>query len=357
MEGRGVFFDGRSTRPHGVVTLLSVDALVLQNDSCAVLATWPLTSIRLVERETRDSPGLFTLDAAPDVRLAMDDEALSAALAARVKRQRQRLSLPTRILTGVAAGLVAFAMTAIFLPPVTAFLGRLIPLETEHTVGRYIKDSLVENIPRCVEPKGQAALEALVARLAEKANAPHPLHVEVREIDLLNAFAAPGGQIVLIQGVIKGAMTPEEVAGVLAHEIAHVMHRDPADQMVRVVGLSFLSEIFGSGGALAFLGLGFSYSREIERRADRGGMALLTEAGVPLRGLLTFFSRVSQEEKKIAPFLRGYLSTHPLTEARMDVVRIASVSDPHMKAEPVLALAEWQALRGICSQTAAKTSR
>lgn len=356
MEGAGVFYDGQSTRPRTVRVLLSVDSVILSNEGNKTFAVWPLESVRLIERGTRDAPGLFTDATTPDVRLAIDDITLCAAVAARVPRQRQELSLVTRILTGTGIGVVALIAAAILVPPFTAFLGRMIAPETERAVGHYIAQNIVR-APRCIEPQGQAALDALAQRLAPKIQLAHPLTVQVREFEMLNAFAAPGGHIVLLHGVIKGAVSPDEVAAVLAHEIAHVAHRDPADQMVRVAGLSLLAEVFGNGGVLAFFGLGFSYSREIERRADRMGITLLTEAGIPLRGMQTFFSRVAQEESKLAPLLRGYLSTHPLTEERIASVRSASVSDPHAQATPSLTPAEWQALKGICSQTAPSTSR
>lgn len=355
MEGRGVFYDGQSTRPYAVDVLLSADVLILHGETGAELASWPLNIIRMVERGGRDSPGLFTLDAMPQVRLAIDDTILSAALASRVSRRRQSLSLRARLFAGMGAALVVLIAAAILVPPLTALLGRLIPLETERAVGRYVVNSLAWNAPLCQEAPGKAALDKLVARLQAAAPTPHPLRVEVRARADVNAFAAPGGYIILMQGALKDATSPDEIAAVLAHEMAHVIHGDPADQMVRVAGLSLISQLLGNGGAMTVFGLGFAYSREVERRADRTGVIVLNDARVPVRGMAVFFERLAQEER--SALLPSYLSTHPSTEERIQTARAAVAADPHTAADLPLTPIEWASLKSICGQDFYRPSR
>ena len=98
---------------------------------------------------------------------------------------------------------------------------------------------------------------------------PYPVDVSIAEIDMANAFAAPGGFIVVGNKLIAEMHTAEELAGVVAHEMAHIAERHPMSRVVRVLGISLLLEIFsgGNSGAVeavtqgASLLLMFSHSR------------------------------------------------------------------------------------------------
>src|SRR5690606_26348291 len=100
--------------------------------------------------------------------------------------------------------------------------------------------------------------------------------VSVADDPQVNAFAAPGGRIVLLEGLLREAESPDEIAGVLAHEIGHVTERHPTAAALRLLGIqALLTGIFGDGSlASAAAGAGgllvaLSYSRDDERTADR----------------------------------------------------------------------------------------
>jgi Zn-dependent protease with chaperone function len=152
-------------------------------------------------------------------------------------------------------------------------------------------------------------------------------------------MAFPGGHIVVSTGLLNWVETPEELAGVLAHEIAHVTRRHGLQQAVAsqgpllalqlVVGdQEVVAELLESSVALAAL----SFSRDQEREADALGFQLLADAGVDPRGLLLFFVRIEEAERGArATFHRALgrtadelgapadrFSTHPLTGERIE---------------------------------------
>jgi predicted Zn-dependent protease len=167
-----------------------------------------------------------------------------------------------------------------------------------------------------------AAIRAIGEPLT--AGSPHRYRWLVADSPAVNAFAAPGGIVVVNAGLIRAAGSPEEVAGVLAHEIAHAELRHGLRAMVKGAGLRLLAALaLGdySGtvlaeGAKQLTELGFS--REAEREADRDGLRRLVAARIDPAGMVRFFEKLAQEESLAPPEL---LSTHPATEERLAGLR------------------------------------
>ena len=151
----------------------------------------------------------------------------------------------------------------------------------------------------------------------------------VVDANLVNAFALPGGLVVLTDGLLQAAETPEEVAGVLAHELGHVAYAHPTQAIFRTTAVSLLiSAVIGdfTGGVLiagvAEWALNSAYTRDAEREADRFSIARMNAAGIDGRGLLRFFERLRKEESKGSESsLYRMISTHPPTPERMAYIR------------------------------------
>lgn len=156
------------------------------------------------------------------------------------------------------------------------------------------------------------------------AGSPHRYRWFVADRPDLNAFAAPGGVVVVHAGLIRSADSAEEIAGVLAHEIAHAELRHSLKTMVKGMGLRALVAVaLGdfSGTALAeaaknLTELGFS--RDAEREADRDGLRRLVAARIDPGGMVRFFEKLAREQSIAPPAL---LSTHPATEERIAELR------------------------------------
>jgi predicted Zn-dependent protease len=142
----------------------------------------------------------------------------------------------------------------------------------------------------------------------------------VADSEEVNAMALPGGRVIVMRGLIEEA-TADELAGVLAHEIAHVTEKHGMRQLAQLIGpILIVDYMMNNDGALASLiavAATFSsleYSRANETEADEKGFEILLKANIDPRGLTSFFEKL----KKIDP--RGdseLFSTHPATSARI----------------------------------------
>lgn len=160
----------------------------------------------------------------------------------------------------------------------------------------------------------------------------YPFTLHLVEDPSLNAFALPGGKVMLHSGLLLAADSPEEVLGVLAHELAHVTRQHGVRGMVSSLGLYavvtfFVGDVSGIAAILVnnapFL-LSQKFSRDHEREADEQGFRYLEAAGLNPRGLITFFDKVRAEEETLKAKMPGgqaldalgFLSTHPATTER-----------------------------------------
>lgn len=191
-------------------------------------------------------------------------------------------------------------------------------------------------------PAGAAALAKVVARLYPiyPEDAGFPASVRVVSGPVVNAYAALGGRIAVYDGLVREADSPEELAGVLAHEIEHVRRRHIVQGVVsRLLTFGALRHAFGGGGDVARTALDLSFGRSQERAADLGGLERLKKAKVGTAGYEKFFLKREGES-----FLPALLSDHPSSADRAELVR----SYRGGPAEPVLTSAEWESLRSIC---------
>jgi len=161
----------------------------------------------------------------------------------------------------------------------------------------------------------------------------------------INAFAAPGGVVVVFRGLIRAAETPEEVAGVMAHEVAHAELRHGLRAMVKGLGLRALltvalGDLAGSGLEHAVADLTeLEFSREAEREADAHGLKRMLAARIDPQGMVRFFERLAREDERGLP---AFLSTHPATGERLEFLR-REVSAAKADATP-LGL-DWAAVK------------
>ncbi len=176
------------------------------------------------------------------------------------------------------------------------------------------------------------ALQAIGKRLARPGEV---LHFHLAARPEINAFAAPGGIVVVHSALLASAGSAEEVAGVLAHEIAHVELRHSLRQIVKSAGLRII--LTGLSGDYAPLGgwaaqLGeLKFSRDAERAADARGLERLKEARIDPLGMLRFFETLAAN----TPSGPALLSTHPATAERIDSLKAAIAAAPGAPAQSI----------------------
>ena len=367
----GSYFDGLSAARHKVEVRIEGDTtLVLTGASLPEPLYWPLDRLRALE----DQPGhgsltitLFTEDGDESprepARLTLRDGELNA----RIRRlcpdlHRRDVARGTwgRIIRYATLAVAAvLLMLFVILPRMADTLAELIPVEKEIAFGKSVTLQIERALGsttmgelHCSRPEGRAALDKMLARLTAGQMLNYDLDVTVLDHPMLNAFAAPGGQIVVLRGLLDQASGPDAVAAVLAHEIGHVESRDPTRHALRAVGsVGLLSMVLGdfTGGTLAaFLGeqlLQAIYTREAETNADSFALDMLNGAQVDSSGMADFFDQLQALEGGISE-VASYFATHPASAARAERARDNAASNDTVT--PVLSPEEWQALKEIC---------
>ncbi len=342
------FFDGRTADRRPAKLRLGADRLFIASAADeAPLAEWPYSQLRVIERPYGKNPGLLGSNANEEARLAIADAALFASLAERAPRPTRHFAPRHAAAIVVAAAAAAAGMWFAWTPALD-MVARAVPLSWEAAIGRSLLTDVAPKNSVCANAAGQAALDRLVARLSGPIARSQEIafHIQVVRNKLVNAFALPGGQIVFMSGLIDRADSPDEAAGVLAHEMAHVAERHSMRLMLRQYGLTLLvAAFFGNthwADGLSFFGV-LAYSREFEAQADARALEALTAAGMRSSGLASFFARM-EKDRGNNPGLARYFATHPpMAERREQAQRRADMGGPPMSD------ADWKAVRAICN--------
>jgi Zn-dependent protease with chaperone function len=193
-----------------------------------------------------------------------------------------------------------------------------IPVEWEQELGETAFEEIKRTSSLVTDEEALALLEKMVDPLIQAIDdSRYPFHLHIVRNESVNAFALPGGIIVVHTGLLEKSKRPEEVLGVLAHEIAHVTRRHGLRRALNAVGTHvLLGAVLGGGGGLAEAGAGLvtlNFSRDQESEADQVGWDYLVAAGIDPRGLADFFNIVGDHEDLEIP---EFLSTHPASDER-----------------------------------------
>ena len=347
-----VFYDGTSNRKRRVVLRLA-EALDIVEDG-AVVATWPFGDIRRADGPAQKLR-LSSVSALPLARLEIDDAATIDDIVSRcpsLEVGRHGAAQTRRIvLWSIAAACSIVAVTVYGIPLLADRLAPLIPFKVEQWIGHSV-DTQVRAIfggKTCSAKAGQAAFVALVDKLKVAGEIDTPLDPQVISVSFPNAFALPGGKVYVTDTLIQRARNVDEVAGVVAHELGHVKHRDNLRKIIQNGGSSFLvGLLFGDvmgGTAVIFATrslIDSSYSRDAERDADRFAGDVMHKLGRSPKPMGEFLLRITGAQAN-----RGItiLASHPLSEDRL--ADLSKLDRPNTGAE-LLSAAQWQALKTIC---------
>ena len=371
LQASGHFNDGQTAARRRVSVAIVGKRLEFQEREGTQRWAWPLEDLRRVGEERRGEDLILTYVEAPgeedlaDARLVVQGAAFRAALLAAAPQlkgeriRRRAIWRPAALTLLVAVGLVAFVLYG--LRPAADAVAAAVPVSWEVALGDSVYDQVLdyfslfgtgEPLEACVAEPGHRALAALTATLAEGDEIGYPYRVVVLDDDMVNAFALPGGRIVLFRGLIDFAERPEEVAAVLSHEMAHIIAQHGVARIMEQFGLTILLDFVTGGGGVITGGaaviLGLSYSRHDEREADSLGIDLLNQAGIQSDGLASFFERFARQHGGEDAFgeIGNLLSTHPADGERIAASRAAA-----RDGRPALSAEEWQSLRQICAVT------
>ena len=244
----------------------------------------------------------------------------------------------------IAAAITAVVVAIGYLAP--QWVAPHVPRSWERNLGTAIVGDFGDN--RCRNADGQRALEAMVERLAPgSTHGPDGIRVAALDVPIFNAAALPGGYIVIFKPAITETESPDELAGILAHEIAHVRRKHVTEALIRELGIGALIRLFaGNLGANAEQLVALSYTRDNEAEADTDAIRMLRDAGVSPVPTARLFQRLSAEESDSLGYSAEFLQSHPLSANRAR--RFAAAFDPGARYRPILDREQSDALFNIC---------
>ncbi|WP_411824426.1 M48 family metallopeptidase [Leptospira sp. 'Mane'] len=272
------------------------------------------------------------------------------------------------VLTAIIGSFYYFALLKLHL---------FIPTSLDERLGVEINKQVESRFSLCKSKEAQKFLEDAVKDLRPKDS---PFHYQIQIINRpeANAFALSGGKIYFFSGLIQNASNPEEVIGVLAHELAHVEKRHHIRNLIKAMGTAFaVSVVIGPGlgdyeiiETISEIGTTIAvlkFSRDFEEEADSYSIQLLKDANYSITGLYHFFQRLEKEEnlaehtektekpdkeketisKNIFDF-SNFLSTHPRTEDRMKAFQKTIANEKSKKTKQLVSKENWKQIQKAC---------
>ncbi len=227
--------------------------------------------------------------------------------------------------------------------------------ENEEKLGSLILDAIREGHHEEKSDTVVMPIDTIKRRLCE-ANGIEDSTVEIHVFDEheINAFALPGRDLVVYSNLISFCKSPEELSGVLAHEIAHMEHHHVTKKLAKELGLSLLTTMAGGGSSgeiarqTARVLSSTAFDREQEAEADRTAVHMMAHAGIDPSHLADFFLRLSLEKEKFPKGL-SWLSTHPDSRDRASEV-LKLRSNESFRVRPLLDTVTWASLKNAVVQ-------
>lgn len=348
-----VFYNGTSSHRHRVQLVLNDQLDISENG--ITLANWPFADVRRAEGAI-DILRLSCVTAPSLARLEVRDPALAAALSQRCPqlddKSAGRHGVAAIVGWSLAAAISILAVVWFGLPYAADRLAPLVPNALERRIGDAAEGQikLIFGAKACNgNAAGRAAFVKMMRKLSDAAGIETPVRAEVLNTPVPNAFALPGGKVYLFSALLAKAENPDEIAGVLAHELGHVVHRDNTRNMIHNGGASFLvgllfGDITGSG-ALIYASSSIitaSYTRDAEQKADDFSIDVMHRLGRPTKPAGELIFRITGNQ---ADTTLSILANHPLTEDRL---KHLSDEDRPASGPPLLTDQEWTALKAVC---------
>ena len=205
--------------------------------------------------------------------------------------------------------------------------------------GKENKDSFVNN-----------SVDSLVTKICSANNIDREkIKLHILDKDEINAFALPDGHLIVFTGLILNSESPEELSGVIGHEIAHIQLNHVMKKLVKEVGLSALISLTtGNGGSetikeTAKLLSSTAFDRSLEKDADIKSVDYLVKAKINPEPFADFLYKLSERENEATKYL-SWISTHPESKERAEYI-IEYSKDKKGTYEPVLSRDTWDKLK------------
>jgi Zn-dependent protease with chaperone function len=369
-SGPAHYFDGVTSARHDVTVELAPAAMIIRAVDGTILGQWGYAEIEalsapegLLRIGRLNNPTLARLEVQdPDLAHAIDELSVPIDRSGVTERRGRR-----KVVFWTIAATVSLVLMAVFgVPELADRLAPLVPYGAERRLGLAV-DSQVRSMLddkragarfECgnddAEKKARAAFDKMFAKLETAAELPLPIRIAVLRKADANAITLPGGIVYVFSGLIDKSDTPDELAGVIAHELGHVAHRDGTRSVLSHTAMSFLFGMllgdFVGGGAVLIAAktvLSSSYSRDVEASADGYAVDLMYKVQGDPRALGTILNRIAGTSHP-GPKL---LLDHPETKDRVAAINAMAQSGP---MTPLIDKTEWADIKRICSDRETK---
>lgn len=218
-------------------------------------------------------------------------------------------------------------------------------LEKEIALGKQLAQEVERQAKIIDDPVIAEYINRVGQNIVRNSDAKVPFTIKVLDTEEVNAFALPGGFFFVNSGLILKTETEAELAGVMAHEIAHVACRHGTKQATRgdLMQIGAIAASIALGGWTGYAirqGMGLAiplgylqFSQEFERQADKYGLQYMYKAGYDPTAFVDFFEKIETLEKKKPGAFSKVFSTHPMTDARIKAAQ-AEINSPEFKPKP-----------------------
>ena len=204
----------------------------------------------------------------------------------------------------------------------------LISMEKEIALGRQLSQQIERQVKLVEDPEVTEYVNRIGQNIVRNSDAKIPFIIKVIDSEEINAMALPGGFLYVNSGLITAADDESEIAGVMAHEIAHVTARHATEQQTKatIANYAMVPLIFLSGGIASAIYNASSFlipmqflrfSRKAETEADYLGLQYMYKTGYDPNGFVSFFEKLQAQKKKKRGKLAVAFSTHPPTQKRI----------------------------------------
>lgn len=358
MIARGYYSNGRSAQRYEADIHVKSGDLVFSIPDQAICETWSGAGLKLLEEVYAGKPMRLAHDDYPDAVITVDSTIFTTALLHAHPRLGHRLvrgATSSRVVVWSAITVAVIGGLVFGAPKLAEMLAPHVPPDWETKVGERIVSKLIDGETACDAAGGIDSLQTLTDELIRSSGYNGAVVLYVIDDPLINAYAGPGGHVVIFRGLIDAAESGEQVAGVLAHELAHTVEHHPMKSIARQMALRFvialligdISELSMVAAELGSALLGSTYNREMEAEADALAVALLNRAGYNADGLASLFELLDEQEEGTMPDLLTWFSSHPVHEERVAAVRAADNG-----GRPALTGSAWQAVLEVCGAPA-----
>ncbi|MCS6819757.1 MAG: M48 family metallopeptidase [Chitinophagales bacterium] len=328
------YYDGKTSKAWDAKVTLCPDALEIKADyeNGVLRKSWQVNKIRHSGIDVSKKV-LLKYGNYPSEYIEADDPDFADALVRLYPRTFGRDSYSFFLSKGLLGLFVIIIISIVVLaaayfyalPWVADRAALLIPIEYEKNFGSKVKENFISGAK--VLEKESEILNNFFAAL--HVDSKMPIHITVIQRDEVNAFALPGGEIVVFSKILEDMEKPEALAALLGHEYAHIHYRHSMRTLFKsLAGYLFISVLFNDVSGIAAVLIenannlrNLCFSRSFEREADMFALALLKKNKIDPNGAIALFSQLDEVAGGTTDHIPEFISTHPLTKERIKYMK------------------------------------